>query len=596
MTLTVTVTPPTPSTPASAPSARGDAVPFVVAVTGHRDLVAAELPLIRECVRACLQRLRSDYPGRIVSVMSALAEGADRLVAEVAIELGLPLTVVLPMPRAMYEQDFATAGSLQQFTTLCAAATDIFALPINAGQRAEDIAMQGNARSLQYAAVGVFLCAHCHVLLALWDGRDSDQLGGTAQVVRFHHDDVMPGYAPRANVSLLSLTDDESDLVYHVVCSRDRVDGAPAPGLQPAQTFWFTRDEAHPRSAEMPTRYRRVFQHAHEFSREAQLFASRIDQERTSLLRDTEVARRAPGLRDIDHVFGAADWLAVRYRKRVLLTLKAGHLCALFAAIGYLSYTDLQSTPTIIVLILALMLAAVGINVIAVRSAWHRKYLDYRTLAEGLRVQIYWAAAGVTSGNVSKFAHDNCLQMRDVELGWIRNVMRVAGTECDVAPIQTREGLAFVQQAWIGNANTGQLGYYRQRAQERARDTARTRRIGRFGIVIGLLALVALLFVGPTLPEAWRTPIVYTMGVVLLVVGVRQSYAKSTAESELIKQYEFMHRIFRNARRRIADTSNDIEQRRILKLLGDSALEEHAEWILIHRERAIDEEDGLRLG
>ena len=77
------------------------------------------------------------------------------------------------------------------------------------------------------------------------------------------------------------------------------------------------------------------------------------------------------------------------------------------------------------------------------------------------------------------------------------------------------------------------------------------------------------------------------------MVGVRQSYAKSTAESELIKQYEFMHRIFRNARRRhrrrptTTPTSGSI-----LKILGDSALEEHAQWILIHRERSIDEKEG----
>ena len=83
------------------------------------------------------------------------------------------------------------------------------------------------------------------------------------------------------------------------------------------------------------------------------------------------------------------------------------------------------------------------INALAVRGKWQRKYLDYRTLAEGLRVQFYWAAAGVTSGNVSKFAHDNFLQMQDTELGWIRNVMRVAGTECDVAPNLEPRGVQF---------------------------------------------------------------------------------------------------------------------------------------------------------
>jgi hypothetical protein len=101
--------------------ARSYAVPLVVAVTGHRDLVPDEIPQIRERVRDCLAGLRNDYPGRIISVMSALAEGADRLVAEEAIALGMPLTVLLPMPREMYEQDFTDQKSRQQFAALCAA-------------------------------------------------------------------------------------------------------------------------------------------------------------------------------------------------------------------------------------------------------------------------------------------------------------------------------------------------------------------------------------------------------------------------------------------------------------------------------------------
>src|SRR5690606_40759917 len=66
------------------------------------------------------------------------------------------------------------------------------------------------------------LCAHCHILLALWDGKPSDELGGTGQIVRFHHDDIMPGYAKASVASQQMLVDDESDLVYHIVCSRDR--------------------------------------------------------------------------------------------------------------------------------------------------------------------------------------------------------------------------------------------------------------------------------------------------------------------------------------------------------------------------------------
>lgn len=576
--------------------ARSYAVPLVVAVTGHRDLVAAEVPHIRERVRDCLVTLRNDYPGRIIAVMSPLAEGADRLVAEEALALGMPLTVVLPMPRAMYEQDFATAESRAQFASLCDAAVDLFELPLAPGSTAAAIAEPGIPRSRQYAAAGVFICAHCHVLLALWDGKESDQLGGTSQVVRFHHHDVMAGYTPRATASRLNLTDDESDLVYHVVCSRERPGGEPAAGLEPLQAFWFTTDEATPRVAEMPARHRRVFAYANEFSREAQSFATSIDRERYSLLAGEQAPLLPPGLWDINQAFCAADWLAIRYQKKVMFTLKTGHICALLTAIGYLSYTDLQSTPVIIVLIIALMLGAVGVNMLAVRGSWHRKYLDYRTLAEGLRVQFYWAAAGVTSGNVTKFAHDNFLQMQDTELGWIRNVMRVAGTECDIAPNLQPYGLQFTIDEWIGTDSTGQLGYYRKKGNLRIRQSAETQRIGRLGIWTTIVALTTLLFVGSWIPDEVRTPVVYLMGVVLLMVGVRQSYAKSTAESELIKQYEFMYRIFHNARRRIDDADSEADKRRILKVLGDSALEEHAEWILIHRERSIDEKEGLKLG
>jgi hypothetical protein len=593
---TVTVETPFTAGPVRRTGARSYAVPLVVAVTGHRDLVATEIPGIRTRVRECLTSLRTDYPGRIIAVMSPLAEGADRLVAEEALALGMPLTVVLPMPRAMYEQDFPTQESRDQFAALCAAAVDLFELPLAPGSTEAAISEPGPGRSRQYAAAGVFVCAHCHVLLALWDGKESDQLGGTSQVVRFHHHDYMPGYTPRATASRLNLTDDESDLVYHVVCSRARPGGEPAAGLQPLQTFWFTADETNPRVAEMPARHRRVFAYANEFSREAQSFAASIDKERYSLLSGEQATLLPSGLWDINQAFCAADWLAIRYQKRVLFTLKAGHICALLTAVGYLSYTDLEATPVIIGLIIALMLAAVGINKLAVRGAWHRKYLDYRTLAEGLRVQFYWAAAGVTSGNVTKFAHDNFLQMQDTELGWIRNVMRVAGTECDIAPNLNPYGLRFTIDEWIGSDASGQLGYYRKKASQRIRQSEETKRIGRLGIWTTIVALTALLFVGSWIPGEVRTPIVYLMGVVLLMVGVRQSYAKSTAESELIKQYEFMYRIFHNACRRINEADNEVDQRRVLKILGDSALEEHAEWILIHRERSIDEKEGLKLG
>ena len=56
---------------------RGFAVPLVVAVTGHRDLLPSELPGIRDRVTQFLSAMQRDYPDRRLRVMSPLAEGAD---------------------------------------------------------------------------------------------------------------------------------------------------------------------------------------------------------------------------------------------------------------------------------------------------------------------------------------------------------------------------------------------------------------------------------------------------------------------------------------------------------------------------------------
>jgi hypothetical protein len=454
----------------------------------------------------------------------------------------------------------------------------------------------GPARARQYAQAGVFLCAHCHVLLALWDGKISDQLGGTSQVVRFHHFDVMPGYTPASAAGRMSLADDESDLVYHVVCSRNRPDGEPAPGLVPLSTSWYTSDTTEPRTGEMPHRHRQVFERANEFSADAQAHAADIPKGSYPLMTEQQAARLPPGLRDINQAFCAADYLAIHFQKKVMAVLRVTHVCAFVTGIAYISYADLMALRLLLMMALAPMIVAYCISWLANHGSWHRKYLDYRTLAEGLRVQFYWAAAGVTSGNASKFAHDNFLQAQDPDLGWIRNVMRVAGTECDVKPNREASGLEFAFREWIGDDRSGQLGYYRKKINERIARQSTTQSVIRLSLWATALAFAALLAVGDWIPDGIQNPVTYLMGCILLLVGVRQSYAKSTAESELIKQYEFMHRIFRNARIKHDLAENDDERRHLLKILGDAALEEHAEWILMHRERAIDQKDSVRLG
>lgn len=528
--------------------------------------------------------------------MSALAEGADRLVAEEALALGLELVVPLPMARRHYVEDFETGGSLAEFDALASKATELYELPLADGVTAEDLAHSAGARSRQYAQLGIFLCAHCHILLALWDGKPSSRLGGTAQVVRFHHDDIMPGYTPKSFTSQQTLVDDESDLVYHIVCSRMRPDGAPGDGVRTLDWWWFTKDRDHPRSKVLPEQHRTIARRSSEFSRDSMRFAERIEAGKYPLLDAEERDYLSPGIDNVNRLFCIADWLAIHFQKKTLFTLRATHVLAFFMGLMFLLYSELKTLQYFMFAFLLFFVIAAAVQFAATRGGWHRKYLDYRALAEGLRVQFYWAAAGVQNENVSKFAHDNFLQTQDPELGWIRNVMRVAGTRCDAAPSRHPEGLRFALREWIGGPDSGQLGYFRKKALECIGKSRLTERMATLSMIASIVVISILVVAGSTMSESVRDPLMIGMGAVLLLFGVRQGFAHATAQKELIKQYEFMLRIFDLAGRRLENADDDAERRQILRALGGSALDEHAQWILMHRDRSLDQGEIWRMG
>jgi hypothetical protein len=565
-----------------------DQVPLVVGVTGHRDLLPEEIPQLRQRVSQFLETLGHSYPDLPLVVMSPLAEGADRIVAEEARARGIPLIVPLPFPQEIYEQDFPTPDALAAFRMLCADA-ELVVLPLLPGDTPAMVASPGPRRDAHYARLGIYLCAHCHILLALWDGKDSDKLGGTAQVVRFHQWDEMPGFVERNESSVQVLAEDESDLVYHVVCSRNQPDGAPAEGLEPLECWWFTTKEQAPRTREMPVEYRSIFERAAEFNRDVRRFRERIAHAGWPLLPDDTPASVTSVATPVNAMFMAADYLAIHFQRQVTRALQTIYVLAALMGLAFIAYSDLSGMDSMVYFFLLFFAAGVIIFRVTERRAWHRKYLDYRALAEGLRVQCYWIAAGVTAGRTTKFAHDNFLQKQDVELGWIRNVMRYTGRRGDVAT-PTPEGLDFARREWVGEPDpgSGQLAYYQRKAAERSELRRRTAAIGSFCLWTGIVVAVALAAFGRQLPDDGKDVLIVLMGVLPLMAAIRESYAQKRAEKELIKQYLFMARIFGNARRRLETAGSDSGRRKILKALGDAALEEHAQWLLTHRERPVE--------
>ncbi|MGE5561827.1 MAG: hypothetical protein ACM3ZV_00780 [Bacillota bacterium] len=165
-------------------------VPFVlsVGVTGHRADALAEgdverlrsrvretLLLIEESGRA-LQARESDCfasgPPRLRFV-SPIADGTDQIAAELAFQLGWELQAILPFARDAYRQSLANHGARERFDTLLQQATCSLELPGDPDDSIDAYVMTGRAT-----------VAHCDVLIAVWDGKPPRGRGGTAEVVQ----------------------------------------------------------------------------------------------------------------------------------------------------------------------------------------------------------------------------------------------------------------------------------------------------------------------------------------------------------------------------------------------------------------------------
>jgi len=555
--------------------------PLVIGVTSHRDLPPADTEAVRAAVRQLFGELRRAWPSLPLVVLSALAEGGDQLVAEEALAQGARLIAPLPLPRELYVEDFVDPAARTRFDALCQQA-EVMALPVRKGRSHRDVGNPGNARDQQYAQAGVYIASHCHILLAVWDGQSSDRLGGTAQIVRYHLRGTLPGPPSEERDPHHILGAGDERLLYHVLCGR----AEPADGPRPAVRAMWRHALAATPEERMPAPFRLMFDRMAEFNDECTTHAEAID---ASAPPDAPAAAPMTARLGIERTFREADWLAIHFQHRVLLAMRTIYTLAALMGIAFTCYAHFAEQDYLIYLFLLLFALGTTMTAIAKRRGWHRKYLDYRALAEGLRIQAYWRRAGISLTRDHAFAHDDFLQRQNVELGWIRNVMRASGLPPSHAPPADAAQLAGVIAEWVGEpGRSGQLHYYERKSIECAGLHRVTEALGALSLWGGVSISVLLALFALRLEDETKATLVAVMGILSIIAAVREAYAYRKADKVLLKQYRFMERILGTARAALDQTDDPAEQRTILRALGHAALTEHAEWTLMQRERQVE--------
>ena len=155
--------------------------PFIVGVSGHRDLHPANLARLRDAGGCFVQEIRQHLPDTELRGMVGMAEGADLLVAQTALDLGVNVEAVLPMPLEEYAADF-DANTLPLLRSLLAR-TEVRCTELSPPRHVDTLADEGARRDALYTNLTETLIRRSSLLLALWDGSPAPLPGGTADTV-----------------------------------------------------------------------------------------------------------------------------------------------------------------------------------------------------------------------------------------------------------------------------------------------------------------------------------------------------------------------------------------------------------------------------
>ena len=516
-------------------------LPFVVGVTGHRHLDAADEPRIRAEVGRILDDVGKRLGDTPLVMICGMAPGADLICAEAAIARQIALCAVLPLPLAVFEHDFSVAERERLHNTLDAAV---------------ETRVLGDQPDQGYLRLAEYIARYSHTVIALWDGAEGGDSGGTADVVRMRVEGLQHDRLAHPGSEISSFPD--VGPVVHI--STRRTESQEAGEL----TAYL-----HPPRFEGDLRAKRDYDAA-----TARLKTFNRDMRRFGIDNDC-----------VPSLHAAVDRMSNVLRSRNLVITAMLYVIGAAAATVHLLDWDIRLRTGL----LALGLIAF---VIARHFDLESRYQDYRALSGALRVREAWAVSGIAA------AVESCyLRMYQSELQWIRMALRTTDLIDPVrveAPAHPFDGAC---REWFEE----QWGFYRNARAREARRSELTARTNTALFAVGAVcATLAVVF--PQLVKSihggeivvfsnWFKGHGQTFFAIAVAYGaLLASYLEKRGFATNAKRYEHMFFLFDAVKRRLANLPPEAthEAEAIILELGREALAEHADWLLQRRERPLN--------
>ncbi|WP_156500286.1 DUF4231 domain-containing protein [Croceicoccus bisphenolivorans] len=324
---------------------------------------------------------------------TALATGADQIAARSARRLDYEVRAILPFSEAEYTQDFALGEEHLEFKRQVAAADEVFCLP---GKRErEDDA---------YVLVGKAIIAAADILVAVWDGEEGRGRGGTAHVVEL----ALLGGVPVIHVRVDRAANRIADV--RLLVGGELLDPVVDPLDGPQDYCRLVRSTLAPHTElerEQAAQYFAEVERRTNWRIEYPVMLALLGIKRLPA-RPWHQGRVVDGheagsgksgdldTRTLDEAYDWANFLAIRYAQ----LFRSGHVTnyalAAFAVIVALTGLIVPAIKIWLVMVELGVIAMLYFNThIGGRGEWHRKWLQYRHLAESLRPLAYLKRTGL---------------------------------------------------------------------------------------------------------------------------------------------------------------------------------------------------------
>ncbi len=513
-------------------------IPLIFAITGHRDI--QDRDQVQKSVTSLLQKYKDNHKNTPLILLSALADGADILVAQVAKSLDVELQVILPYERDDY---LKTIEETESFDALMEYATRMIVLDCQADNRGK--------HTHCYQELGEHIADKSNILIALWDGKEtSTDDGGTASIVHYQREYLYKNE---------NMFDSKDGKVIHIIPTIREKDPEQKLDDLATQTQYLGR-----------------------LTRESfEQNLDRVDNLNSEIKKSQDISSRTL-LQKYKSFFGSqANSNQTTYKRWVFSMLGSIGLAIVFLEVMHVFYGAMAMrgwASHLVVGYFMFLISAWVIYKLFMRSdKLQDDFIFYRGLSEAIRVQNAWNATGL-----DRSVSDYYLKDEAPRLTWIRMVLK---------------NIYYMDSSFYesgGEWIESQIAYFKKEIKNRKEKLKTHERAEHIFFLFGALAVVIIaiwyllevthMVEHGAFPFNWHF-VVLISGVALIFAGFAKKVLFIHGYQEEKESFEEMLPLFEKALNLLRTTKDPKTKKRVIFDLGKKALIENSQWVGLHDAR-----------